>query len=127
MIETDPKGLDSRVMGAKTDAQKVRPSLILNDMPRAILAIAQLGTIAVRLKYSPGSWLQVERGIERFTDAMDRHRLAEGLEVFDENTPGFEEVRHATSVAWNALARLELILREAHARRPVSIEFVAVA
>ena len=105
--ENDPRGLKGGEPGAKFDADKVRPSLILNDMPRAILAVAEVGTYGAE-KYSEGGWKHVEPGIARYTDAMDRHRVKEGIESHDDDSG----LMHAAHVAWNALARLELMLRE---------------
>ena len=105
--ETDPHGLTANDPGAKLDAGKVRPSLILNAMPLAILAVAEVGTYGAN-KYSENGWKDVDNGIARYTDAMDRHRIKEGLEVFD----GDSGLMHAAQVAWNALARLELMLCE---------------
>lgn len=105
--ETDPRWLKSGEPGAKFDAGKVRPSLILNAMPLAILAVSEVGTYGAN-KYSENGWKDVDNGIARYTDAMDRHRIKEGLGPFDEDS----NLRHAAQVAWNALARLELILRD---------------
>lgn len=105
--ENDPRGLKGGEPGAKFDAGKVRPSLILDDMPRAILAVAEVGTYGAE-KYSEGGWKYVDDGIARYTDAMDRHRLKEGIGFHDEDSG----LLHAAQVAWNALARLELMLRE---------------
>ena len=105
--ETDPLGLKQGDPGAKFDAGKVRPSLILTDMPRAILAVAEVATYGAA-KYSEGGWKHVESGIARYTDAMDRHRVKEGIESHDDDSG----LLHAAQVAWNALARLELMLRE---------------
>ncbi len=105
--EIDPLGLKRGEPGAKVDAGKVRPSLILNAMPLAILAVSEVGTYGAN-KYSENGWKEVDNGVARYTDAMDRHRIKEGLEVFDEDS----NLRHAAQVAWNALARLELILRD---------------
>ena len=105
--EIDPRGLKGNDPGAKFDAGKVRPSLILNDMPRAILAVAEVGTYGAE-KYSECGWKYVDDGIRRYTDAMDRHRVKEGIESHDDDSG----LLHAAQVAWNALARLELMLRE---------------
>ena len=105
--EYDPHGLTANDPGAKLDAGKVRPSLILNAMPLAILAVSEVGTYGAN-KYSENGWKDVDNGIARYTDAMDRHRIKEGLEVFDSDSG----LMHAAQVAWNALARLELMLRE---------------
>ena len=106
-IEMDPKGLKQNAPGAKLDAGKVEVGLIFNDMPRALLAVAEIGTYG-RHKYTKGGWVHVEEGVERYTNAMDRHRLKESIENVDQET----KMLHATHLAWNALARLELMIRE---------------
>lgn len=105
--EIDPKGLKQNDPGAKLDAGKPEVGLIFDDMPRALLAVAEIGTYG-RHKYSKGGWKHVEDGIERYTNAMDRHRLRESIEGIDQET----EMLHAAHLAWNALARLELMIRE---------------
>lgn len=106
-IEIDPKGLKQNDLGAKLDKGKVEVGLIFDDMPRALLAVAEIGTYG-RHKYSKGGWKHVEDGIERYTNAMDRHRLKESIEGIDQETG----MLHAAHLAWNALARLELMIRE---------------
>jgi hypothetical protein len=51
----------------------------------------------------------VTSGVTRYTEAMDRHRLKEGFELNDVDSG----LAHAAHLAWNALARLELMIREA--------------
>jgi hypothetical protein len=104
--ELDPSGLSANSPGAKLDAGKVRPDLILNAMPNALLAVAEVATFGAA-KYSENGWLSVPDGVKRYTSAMDRHRLKEGIELLDTDS----ELRHAAHLAWNALARLELMLR----------------
>jgi len=103
--ELDPSGLSSSEPGAKLDAGQIRPDLILSGMPRALLAVSEVATFGIG-KYSENGWLSVPDGIKRYTAAMDRHRLKEGIEPLD----GDSELRHAAHLAWNALARLELML-----------------
>jgi len=69
----------------------------------------ELGTFGAT-KYTRGGWQSVPDGINRYTAAMGRHHLLESIDAssIDPET----ELLHATAVAWNALARLELILRE---------------
>lgn len=107
MQEKDPLGLSAHSAGAKLDAGKVRPDLILSGMPRALLAVAEIGTFGAN-KYSEDGWLSVPNGIKRYTAAMDRHRLKESIEPTDPDS----ELAHAAHLAWNALARLELMLRD---------------
>ena len=105
--ERDPKGLDQHAPGAKLDAGKLRPSLVLHSMSRAIDAIVQISEYGAK-KYSPGGWHYVEDGYERYTDALMRHLLVEERETWDKES----EFLHVAHVAWNAVARLELLLAE---------------
>jgi hypothetical protein len=104
--ETDPTGRDQHDDGAKTDAGKAQCSLLLM-FSTALSAIAEVGTHGAR-KYTRGGWQSVPDGVNRYTDAMLRHLFAEMKEDYDQQLP----VLHAAQVAWNALARLELMLRE---------------
>jgi hypothetical protein len=105
LIEHDPGGLKPSDPGAKLDAGKTMAG-VLADFPRALKAVAEVGTFGAK-KYSRGGWQSVSRGVERYTDAMWRHLLEESISEFD----GDSGLRHAAQVAWNALARLELMLR----------------
>jgi hypothetical protein len=108
MVEKDPNGRLPREPGAKLDAGKIRVSLIFSHMPRALKAVAAVATFGA-LKYSPGGWLEAPNAIERYTDAMDRHRL----EAFISGAVDMDSgLLHAAHEAWNALARLELMLRD---------------
>lgn len=108
LVESDPTGKAANEPGAKLDAGKTMPSLILSAMPRALMAVAEVGTFGAR-KYSRDGWLSVENGVVRYTDAMDRHRLYETIDgLIDPQS----NLLHAAHLAWNALARLELMLRE---------------
>lgn len=106
-MERDPNGTDQHAQGAKMDFGKPPVRLILHAMPRAILAVSEVGGFGAA-KYTDNGWCEVPDGITRYTDAMLRHALQEGIEEYDKDS----ELRHAAQVAWNALARLELILRK---------------
>lgn len=93
--------------GEKQDAGKEPVRLVLHLMPRAVLAIAKVAAYGAE-KYTEDGWLQVPNGINRYTDAMFRHALREGIEQRDEESG----LLHAAQTAWNALARLELMLRQ---------------
>lgn len=89
------------------DAGKARCGLVLGGFSRALEAVSVVGTFGAK-KYSDGGWQYVPLGIDRYTDAMQRHYLKESTgETLDP-----EGQMHAAQVAWNALARLELMLRE---------------
>lgn len=92
--------------GKKDDKNKPITGTILQDFGNALSAVALVGTFGAQ-KYSKSNWLKVDNGIERYTDAMARHFIIEKNEEYDEESG----LLHAAHTAWNALARLELILR----------------
>lgn len=104
-VERDPRGLEPCAPGAKLDAGKPDAGLLL-DFGRALLAVAEVSTHGAR-KYSRGGWQHVAGGVERYTAAMMRHLLCEPREDRDRDSG----LPHAAQTAWNALARLELMLR----------------
>ena len=94
----------------KDDKQKPMPRLVLGVMARALLEVSKVATFGAK-KYSPDNWLKVENGLERYTDAKDRHRLEGAISEYDSESG----LLHAAHEAWNALAVLELKLRAADA------------
>lgn len=97
--------------GRKHDQDKIRADLVLGGFPRALQEVARAGTYGA-VKYAPGNWIKVENGIERYSDAMIRHYLDERRgELCDQESNAL----HAAHLAWNALARLELMLIEMEA------------
>lgn len=115
--ELDPNGLAAQQPGAKLDAGKA-PVLrgFLQYFPRATMAVAGLSLYGAN-KYSWAGWRSVPDGIGRYGDAVGRHLVKENIEgLLDQevlNDPKYPaEILHATAVAWNALARLELIIEE---------------
>ncbi len=112
LSERDPHGKDPHEKGAKLDAGKVRTSLVLGGFSRALLEVGKVGTYGAK-KYTDNGWMEVPNGGERYTDALMRHLLSDFAgEERDQDT----ELLHAAHAAWNALARLELKLREARVR-----------
>jgi hypothetical protein len=104
--EADPNGLDQHSHGAKTDKGKPDLSLLLM-FGKALRAVGEVGTFGAR-KYTRGGWQGVDDGVNRYTAALLRHLCDEHYETLDKDLP----VMHAAQVAWNALARLELMLRK---------------
>ena len=102
----------AEALGAKYDAGKPRPGLMLVDFAMAIEAVAEVTTFGAK-KYSPHSWMTVPDARDRYHDAFLRHILkdAKGEKVDPESG-----LLHAAHVAWNALALLELKLRETHGK-----------
>jgi hypothetical protein len=76
--------------------------------PRAITAVAEISTFGAK-KYAWNGWEAVDDGINRYSDAMVRHMLSEAM---GEDLDPDSGLLHAAHLAWGALARLELILRE---------------
>lgn len=105
--ERDPHGTTPHAPGAKLDAGKPRCGLVVLGFPRALLEVSRVGTFGAN-KYTDHGWKTVPNGIERYTDALLRHLFDEATgEVHDKQS----ELHHAAHAAWNALARLELMLR----------------
>lgn len=86
--------------GLKYDYGKVRPTLVIDSMREAILAVSKVGTFGAE-KYDDDNWKLVKDGEKRYRDAAYRHLLAEGC---DEES-GLPHLAHA---AWNLLALLQL-------------------
>jgi len=94
--------------GVKLDQGKLKMSLVLGDFAKALTAVVNVGTYGAE-KYTEYGWLEVSSGRERYTDALLRHLFAE---LQGEDTDTESELLHAAHVAWNSLARLQLILRD---------------
>jgi len=105
MTEQDPSGKSPHEPGAKLDAGKPLAG-VLADFSLALLEVANVGTFGA-MKYTRGGWQTVPNGEQRYYDAMWRHILYERHESLDPDSG----LLHAAHTAWNALARLELLLR----------------
>lgn len=107
-MERDPTGREQHQPGAKLDAGKLRPALVLGGFARALTAVTAVGTFGAA-KYTDNGWTSVPNGEERYDDANLRHWLKEKSgEAVDQDS----ELEHAAHAAWNALARLDLMLRK---------------
>jgi hypothetical protein len=96
--------------GIKYDEGKPKIGMVVKYFGPALMEVAKAGTFGCA-KYGNGkfwdyNWNKVENGVERYTDALMRHLLKEDTEQIDPETG----ILHASLVAWNALARLVLIL-----------------
>lgn len=107
--ERDPHGIDPHEPGAKLDAGKDRLGLVFSGFARALQAVGMVGTYGAQ-KYTDDGWMSVPDGAARYTDALYRHLLAEAS---GERRDAESSLPHAAHAAWNALARLELMLRRA--------------
>lgn len=106
MTPRDPTGRNPHEPGAKMDAGKPRAGLVLGGFARALTEVAKVGTFGAA-KYTPDGWRSVPQGRERYTDALFRHLLSEAAGEAADPESG---LAHAAHAAWNALARLELLL-----------------
>lgn len=108
-IEDKPTGIPTfdgdLPQGTKLDQGKLKPTLLLDDMPLAINEILKVLQFGAE-KYSEGNWLKVPNGIDRYRNAADRHRLA--IDELDDESGMMHLAHEATSV----LMLLELKLRE---------------
>lgn len=96
--------------GARKDDQGKVPILkgAIAYFPRAIKAVAAVSAWGAT-KYAWAGWRHVPDGFDRYSDAMVRHLVAEAEdEVLDPESG----LLHAAHTAWNALARLELLIQQ---------------
>jgi hypothetical protein len=80
--------------------------------PRALLAVADVsryGANKYNLAYNDKNWARVADGFARYSDGLDRHLTGEFIDGPIDPESG---CYHAAMAAWNALARLELLLIE---------------
>ena len=106
-LEADPHGRDPHAAGSKLDAGKLHiVTHFLHYFPRACAAVTEVSDYGAQ-KYTSRGWVDVPNGFERYSDALGRHLIAEGYESHDADS----KLSHAAQVAWNALARLELMLQ----------------
>jgi hypothetical protein len=109
LVEADPTGKVAHEPGAKLDQGK--PPVwrgCIDYFPRALEAVSIVSQVGAE-KYSWKGWESVEDGPNRYSDALSRHLTAKGRgEQYDPQT----KLLHSAQVAWNALAVLELELRE---------------
>lgn len=107
-VEHDPNGIPVNAAGAKLDAGKNRLGLVLGGFARALQEVGKVGTFGAN-KYTDNGWVEVPDGKRRYTDAMLRHILKEAA---GEEVDVDSGLLHAAHAAWNALARLDLMLRQ---------------
>lgn len=101
------------IPGRKYDQEKSPVfEACLSYFPRAILAVGMIskyGADKYEVPYSDENWRKVENGVGRYGNGLGRHILWEKIEgLYDLES----NLLHAAHAAWNALARLELMLTE---------------
>jgi len=105
--EKDPLGLSPHSPGAKLDDGKIDADLVLGAFANALIEVCKIGTFGAK-KYTRDGWLSVENGESRYRSAGLRHWLKEATgEEIDPDS----QLLHKAHKAWNALAELELYIR----------------
>lgn len=105
-VEADPTGKAANTPGAKLDAGKTPIFRGLVDyFPDAIAEVAEVSAKGAE-KYTWKGWETVPDGVDRYSDALMRHLCAESNGSIDKDTG----CKHAAQVAWNALARLQIMI-----------------
>jgi hypothetical protein len=105
--ESDPFGKRPHEAGSKLDAGKSPiVSGFMKYFPRAIRAVANVSLHGME-KYTWKGWIKVPDGIKRYDDAEGRHIVDEEI---DGPIDPKSRLLHAAHRAWNAMARLELLL-----------------
>ena len=98
---------DKIAAGMKFDAGKPMAGLMVSDFANALLAVSEVTTFGAK-KYAPRSWMTVANARDRYCDALHRHLL---MAAAGEKQDQESKLLHAAHVAWNALALLELEIR----------------
>jgi len=97
--------------GVKLDAGKQPIAMgVFGYFPNALLAVADVSAYGAKkydLDYVDKNWMRVTDGIPRYTDALGRHLIKEAIDPLDDESG----LHHDAMAAWNALARLELRIR----------------
>lgn len=112
MKESDPNGVAANTPGAKLDSGK-SPLFrgTLDYFPRALSGVAEVSLYGAN-KYAWKGWETVPDGYNRYSDALGRHLVKESIEGLYDVTDS--QLLHCLQVAWNALARAEMIMKEGH-------------
>lgn len=97
--------------GKKFDAGKA-PLVqgCLHYFPKALLAVAQVSAYGAKkynVPFSDKNWSRLHDAFNRYGDADGRHLIYEAIDgLYDPES----KLLHAAHHAWDALARLELLL-----------------
>lgn len=105
--------MTKKQLGKKFDTGKSSARRgVLEYFPRAILEVGKLSDFGAK-KYDWNNWEYVEDAINRYGDAEVRHICEAAISGETDPESG---LLHATHAAWNALAVLEMKLREKEAK-----------
>ena len=107
--------------GAKHDKGKPKVySGVMRYFPRAIIEIARVSEHGASI-HKWNTWDTIENPLERYSNASIRHELSQCMGVkFDAESKIIEQAH----VAWNDLARLELMLRDIERSKNIEENFI---
>lgn len=100
--------------GVKYDDGKPRLGEMIIDFKEPLTELCKVWEYGAD-KYSKSNWKEVGNGLERYTNAMIRHLLAEEDNLYDKESG----LLHAAHIAFNALARLYFILG-----KPLALDYM---
>jgi len=109
----NPEEAGGHPPGVKLDVDKNRLGLVLCGFSRALVEVGKVGTFGAN-KYSDDGWVSVHNGEQRYTDALLRHLFASAIGDNDDLESGLSHWAH---VAWNALAVLDLMIRNSEGQK----------
>jgi hypothetical protein len=92
--------------GTKYDNGKLRLAEMIIDFRVAMEELCKVWEFGAN-KYEKSNWKKLANPIDRYTNAMLRHLLAEETNLVDDES----NLLHAAHIAFNALARLHFIVR----------------
>lgn len=90
--------------GVKLDEGKNRLGLVMGGFSQALWEVGRVGTFGAN-KYTDNGWQSVEKGKQRYIDALLRHLF---LYLQGEKIDKESSLMHLSHCAWNALAILSL-------------------
>lgn len=113
VLEREMPWIDTRLpqitSGVKYDKGKPMPGAMVRIFPNALMEVGKCIEMGARKYPEVDNWQRVENARERYTDALMRHLIKHCRgEAKDEE----DGLLHLSHLAWNALAILELYLRE---------------
>lgn len=92
--------------GTKYDNGKLRLAEMIIDFRVAMEELCKVWEFGAN-KYEKSNWKKLANPIDRYTNALLRHLLAEETNLVDDES----NLLHAAHIAFNALARLHFIVR----------------
>lgn len=93
--------------GIKHDNGKPRLAEMIIDFKEPLQELCKVWEFGAN-KYSKSNWKLVDNGIDRYSNALLRHLVAEEDKLTDDESG----LLHSAHIAFNALARMYFILKE---------------